>query len=929
MTESIQKRLMRVRPPRVRITYDVETGGAMEKEELPFIVGILADLQGDLPEETAPVPMAERRILDIDRDTFDDVMRKIGPGVKLDLSQEELRTLKESTDDADKFLRFGAMSDFEPIRLVQAIPSLRSAYLARNQVRWLQAKAESNLKVGEVLERWLKFEAAGDDKRKQAVRAELSALLKRGRPNDERSTELRAALLVLLDKMQDYWTAQANAQGTPVNSDERTALATAQTNALNELKKWRLQADATAKEPVKEETLLGWGGFLATAMALEATPENEKASEAFLKLLKEAEADGAAGPDVDERKRLRAALSKQLGYESAEKAQEPAGAWLAGIDTGDTATRNRGLGKALLLAGLQQPTERAKVPQPQHLDIDAVAKKYQNDCIAAESRGMFLGLLDYLYQATPAEGVAVDENSGDKAAEPAKETLLAIELFQMVTLLRPTKLLTMPAIVYRLWSFVSEIMRPWQNDDQDLLKGKKQGISAVIDLRVAQIDRSLSAALSAIMHQPTFRKLEASWRGLRYLVFKSETGTMLKLKVFNATKDELRKDMESAVEFDQSSLFKMIYEAEYGTFGGFPYSLLVGDYEIGTTAEDIEFVKRMAEVAAAAHAPFIAAASASLFGLESFDALAMPRDLAKIFESKELESWHEFRAMEDARYVTLVLPRTLLRLPYGRPDKRNTITAEGLNFEERVAPKGQSARYSPQDPEVPLSYPRPDTENFLWGNAAWVLAERITNAFTLYGWTAAIRGVEGGGLVEGLPLYSYTSDAGTTELFCPTEVTITDRREKELSDLGFMALCHCKGTSNAAFFGGQTTNAPKTYFSPDANANARLSSMLPYMLAASRFAHYIKVIMRKKVGMFMTRANVESYLNNWIAHYVLLDDNAPQDAKASFPLRAANVVVTEVPGEPGRYNATVFLKPHFQLEELSTSIRLVATLPAA
>jgi type VI secretion system protein ImpC len=216
----------------------------------------------------------------------------------------------------------------------------------------------------------------------------------------------------------------------------------------------------------------------------------------------------------------------------------------------------------------------------------------------------------------------------------------------------------------------------------------------------------------------------------------------------------------------------------------------------------------------------------------------------------------------------------------------------------------------------------------LWGNAAWTLAERITNAFSLYGWTAAIRGVEGGGLVEGLPLYSYTSDAGTTELFCPTEVTITDRREKELSDLGFMSLCHCKGTSNAAFFGGQTTNAPKTYFSPDANANAKLSSMLPYMLAASRFAHYIKVIMRKKLGMFMTRANVESYLNNWIAHYVLLDDNAPQEAKAAFPLRAANVVVTEVPGEPGRYNATVFLKPHFQLEELSTSIRLVAALPA-
>lgn len=243
-------------------------------------------------------------------------------------------------------------------------------------------------------------------------------------------------------------------------------------------------------------------------------------------------------------------------------------------------------------------------------------------------------------------------------------------------------------------------------------------------------------------------------------------------------------------------------------------------------------------------------------------------------------------------------------MPYGE----KTLPAEGLNFDEDVT--------------------GPDNRKFLWGNAAYVLAERITNAFALYNWTGAIRGVEGGGLVEGLPLYTYSSDDGIRSLFCPTELDITDRREKELNDLGFISLCHQKGAGKAVFFGGQTTNLPKKYISDAANANAKISAMLPYILAASRFAHYIKVIVRDKVGSFLTRGNVEAYLNTWIAQYVLLDDNASQDVKAAYPLRAANVVVTEVPGSPGAYKATVFLKPHFQLEELTTSIRLVAELPA-
>jgi type VI secretion system protein ImpC len=429
------------------------------------------------------------------------------------------------------------------------------------------------------------------------------------------------------------------------------------------------------------------------------------------------------------------------------------------------------------------------------------------------------------------------------------------------------------------------------------------------------------------MHCDGFKKMESTWRGLQYLVMNTETSTMLKLKVFNATKDELRKDMLKAVEFDQSRLFKLIYEAEYGTYGGHPYSMLVGDYAIGDSGDDMDFLGKMAEVAAAAHAPFIAQASEELFQLSGFDKLDKPRDLKKIFDSDKLAGWRAFRDMEDARYVTLALPRALLRLPYGSPTKRNTTPCEGINFDEQVTSVADNVgRLDPVSNEV-FSYADPVTENFLWGNPAYLLAERITNAFALYSWTAAIRGVEGGGLVEGLPSYTYSSSSGSTELFCPTEISITDRREKELNDLGFISLCHCKGTNKAAFFGGQTTNLPKKYFSDAANANAKISAMLPYMLAASRFAHYIKVIMRDKLGSFLTRGNVESYLNSWIANYVLLDDNASQDMKACFPLREANVVVTDIPGEPGAYRATVFLKPHFQLEELTTSIRLVANLP--
>ncbi len=428
-------------------------------------------------------------------------------------------------------------------------------------------------------------------------------------------------------------------------------------------------------------------------------------------------------------------------------------------------------------------------------------------------------------------------------------------------------------------------------------------VAPFINQRIQQIDELIGSQLNEFMHHPDFLKLEGSWRGLHYLVMNSETGAHLKLRLLNITKLELLNDLEKAVEFDQSQLFKKVYEEEYGTFGGHPYSCMVGDYEFTRHPQDMELLEKIASVAAAAHAPFISAAHPKLFDIDSFEHLGVPRDLSKIFESLELIKWNSFRNSEDSRYAALVLPRVLMRLPYGA----NTCPVEGLNFEEDVAGAA--------------------SDLFCWGNAAYVMGQRITNAFAQFGWTAAIRGVEGGGIVEGLPAYTFKTTDGDIALKCPTETAITDRREKELSDLGFISLCHCKGTDFAAFFGGQTTQRPRVYNLDDANANSSLSARLPYVLAASRFAHYIKVIMRDKIGSFLTKASVELYLNTWIANYILLNDDAPQNVKARYPLREARIDVFDVPGKPGVYRAVVYLRPHFQMEELTASIRLVASLP--
>lgn len=426
---------------------------------------------------------------------------------------------------------------------------------------------------------------------------------------------------------------------------------------------------------------------------------------------------------------------------------------------------------------------------------------------------------------------------------------------------------------------------------------------AMINARIAQIDHLLSLQLNEILHHPSFQQLEATWRGLKYLVDHTETSPMLKIRVLNVSKRELLRDLQRAPEFDQSAIFKKVYEEEFGVFGGEPFGALIGDYYFGKHPEDIELLEKMSQVAAAAHAPFIAAAAPDLLGLDSFTNLGAPRDLAKIFESTEYAKWKSFRNSEDSRYVALCLPRVLMRLPYGR----DTKPVEAFNYEEGVDGS--------------------DHSKYLWGNAAYALGARLTEAFATYGWCAAIRGVEGGGLVEGLPVHTFRTDEGDVAVKCPTEIAISDRREKELADLGFVPLVHCKGTDYAAFFSVQSCNKPKVYDKEAATANARLSAQLPYILAVSRFAHYLKAIMRDKIGSFMSRADCERFLNQWIMNYVTEDDQASPATKAQYPLREARVEVMEVPGKPGVYRAIAYLRPHFQLDELTVSLRLVAELP--
>lgn len=492
-----------------------------------------------------------------------------------------------------------------------------------------------------------------------------------------------------------------------------------------------------------------------------------------------------------------------------------------------------------------------------------------------------------------------DEVQTEQAGEAAESTEALSLLDQAIGATKQTEPDQAQELIKTLAEQAMEGVITW---DKNLTK--------TISAAIAAIDGKMSEQLAAIMHTPEFGKLEGTWRGLHHLVMNSETSSSLKLRVLNVSKRELFKDLDKAVEFDQSQMFKKLYENEFGSPGGEPYGALIGDYEFTNHPEDIDLLSNVSNVAAAAFCPFISAADPKLLGMDSWTELSKPRDLEKIFESVEYTRWRSYRESEDSRFVTLTMPRVLARLPYGA----NTKPIEEFAYEE--------APFDAADQPLAM-----DHEEYCWMNTAYVLGTRLTDAFAQHGWCTAIRGAEGGGKVEGLPAHIFTSDDGDPDLKCPTEIGITDRRENELGNLGFLPLSHYKNTDYAVFFGAQTTQKPKKYDRPAATANAAISARLPYIMATGRFAHYLKVMARDKIGSFMEASDAEAWLNRWILNYVNGNPDAGQEIKAKYPLAEAKIAVEEIPGKPGAYNAVAWLRPWMQLEELTASLRMVARIP--
>lgn len=440
--------------------------------------------------------------------------------------------------------------------------------------------------------------------------------------------------------------------------------------------------------------------------------------------------------------------------------------------------------------------------------------------------------------------------------------------------------------------------------DQDLiLDDAVNSINAII----AEIDLKLTEQVNLVLHNAEFQQLEGAWRGLHHLVNNTETDEQLKIRFMPISKKELGKTIKrfKGTAWDQSPLFKKIYEEEYGQLGGEPYGCLIGDYSFSHSAPDVEIMAGMSQIAAAAHAPFIAAADPTVMQMDSWQELTNPRDLTKIFSTPEYAAWRSLRESEDSRFLALTMPRFLARLPYGAKDD----PVEEFDFEEDT----DSA----------------DSTRFTWANSAYAMGVNINRAFKEYGWCSRIRGVESGGAVEGLPVHSFPADDGGVDMKCPTEIAISDRREAELANNGFMPLIHKKNSDFAAFIGAQSLQKPALYDDKDAEANAALAARLPYLFASCRFAHYLKCIVRDKVGSFKERKDMERWLNDWILQYVDGDpDNSSESVKARKPLAAAEVVVEEVEGNPGYYTSKFFLRPHYQLEGLTVSLRLVSKLPS-
>jgi len=424
---------------------------------------------------------------------------------------------------------------------------------------------------------------------------------------------------------------------------------------------------------------------------------------------------------------------------------------------------------------------------------------------------------------------------------------------------------------------------------------------------IAEIDRKLSAQINLVLHKEEFQQVESAWRGMSHLVSNTETDEKLKIRFMDVSKDEVRRTLRRhrGMAWDQSPVFKRIYEEEYGQLGGEPYGCLVADYYFDHTPADVELLAAIAKVAAASHAPFIAGSAPSLLGMESWQELANPRDLARITSNLEHAPWNSLRGTEDSRYVGLAMPRFLARLPYGA--KTNPVDA--FDFEEET----EGA----------------DHRNYVWSNASYAMAVNINRSFKRHGWCTMIRGVESGGVVENLPCHTFPTDDGGFDMKCPTEIAISDRREAELARAGLIPLVHRKNSDSAAFIGAQSIQRPQEYMDPDATANAHLAARLPYLFASTRFAHYLKCIVRDKIGSFKERDDMQRWLNGWIMNYVDADPaNSSQETKARRPLAAAEVVVEELEGNPGYYGAKFFLRPHFQLEGLTVSLRLVARLPS-
>ncbi|PKD39900.1 type VI secretion system contractile sheath large subunit [Methylomonas sp. Kb3] len=441
---------------------------------------------------------------------------------------------------------------------------------------------------------------------------------------------------------------------------------------------------------------------------------------------------------------------------------------------------------------------------------------------------------------------------------------------------------------------------------QDVSKVSDDAIKTIQSI-IASLDQKITEQLNLVIHHPDFQKLEGAWRGLHYLVNNTETDEMLKIRVLNITKNELGKTLKKfkGTAWDQSPLFKKLYEEEYGTFGGEPFGCLVGDYHFDHSPHDVELLGEMAKISASAHTPFISGVAPSVLQMESWSELANPRDLTKIFQTPEYAAWRSLRESEDSRYLGLAMPRFLSRLPYGS----KTDPVEEFDFEEDTSGA--------------------DSSKYTWSNAAYAMAVNINRSFKYYGWCSQIRGIESGGAVEGLPVHSFPTDEGGVDMKCPTEIAITDRREAELAKSGFMPLLHKKNTDFAAFIGAQSLQKPAEYTDPDATANANLAARLPYLFATCRFAHYLKCIVRDKIGSFKERQDMQAWLNTWISQYVLTNPAvATEKDKARRPLAGAEVVVEEVEGNPGYYQSKFFLRPHYQLEGLTVSLRLTSKLPS-